>query len=192
MEGASPTSSECNRSGFQARADPEAVQKVLRGDGCAFAEFYTSWRPQAIAWSRRFCGCAGVDPEDVVQEAFLTLWIEARAGRLKGVEHLEGWLAVVMRRIATTTGSRTSLILTGDEFERDVSGEQDAPQAAGEEPVWFARLSAPLQTLLRLRILEEETYGEIANALIITDRAARLRVHRALRILQRTLPPPSR
>lgn len=53
----------------------------------------------------------------------------------------------------------------------------------------LARLSAGQQEVLRLRVLEEHSYEEIALALGISEQNARTRVSRGLRALSRALEP---
>jgi RNA polymerase sigma-70 factor (ECF subfamily) len=53
----------------------------------------------------------------------------------------------------------------------------------------LSRLSDAQQQALRLRILEERSYGEVALALGISEQTARARVSRGLRALARALEP---
>jgi RNA polymerase sigma factor (sigma-70 family) len=53
----------------------------------------------------------------------------------------------------------------------------------------LARLSAEQREAVRLRIVEERSYEEVARALGISEQAARARVSRGLRTLARALEP---
>ena len=67
-----------------APTDADLVRRVTGGDQAAFAELYDRYCRQAYSLARRVC----VDPEfaeDVVQEAFLSLWRSgARYDRTRG------------------------------------------------------------------------------------------------------------
>jgi RNA polymerase sigma-70 factor (ECF subfamily) len=51
------------------------------------------------------------------------------------------------------------------------------------------RLSAEQREALRLRVVEERSYEEVADALGISEQAARARVSRGLRALAQSLEP---
>ena len=55
--------------------------------------------------------------------------------------------------------------------------------------VELARLSVEQRDALRLRVVEERSYAQVADALGISEQAARARVSRGLRALARALEP---
>ena len=138
------------------------------------------------------------DPEvaiDLMAESFATALAEA--GRFRGSTDAEaaGWLYGIARHQLSSWYRRGDVErralarlgierreLTDVELERivELGGLKDARRALARGLDAF---SCEVQTTLRLRVIEERSYGEIAAALDISEQTARARVSRALRDL---------
>jgi RNA polymerase sigma-70 factor (ECF subfamily) len=93
----------------------------------------------------------------------------------------------VERRAVERLGIRVPVMCEEDvaAIERR-AGLGDLRAALGAE---LARLSVEQREALRLRVVEERSYEEVAGALGISEQAARARVSRGLRALARALGP---
>jgi RNA polymerase sigma factor (sigma-70 family) len=92
----------------------------------------------------------------------------------------------VVERKATRRLGIQLPVLTDDDYDRVVqlAGLSDARAAVAEE---FGRLRADQQDAVRLRIVDELSYEEIAVRLAISESTARARVSRGLRQLAAAL-----
>jgi RNA polymerase sigma-70 factor (ECF subfamily) len=138
------------------------------------------------------------DPEaavDLMAESFATALAEA--GRFRGSTDVEaaGWLYGIARHqlsgwyrrgeVERRAHARLGIErreLTDDELERivELGGLQQTRRAMARGLDAF---TGEMRTTLRLRVVEERSYCEIAAALEITEQTARARVSRALRNL---------
>ncbi len=95
--------------------------------------------------------------------------------------------AQVERRAIERLGIRLPLVDEDDLGKiEELAGIADLRVALGRE---LARLSVEQRDAVRLKIVEEHSYEEVARALGITEQAARARVSRGLRTLARALEP---
>lgn len=138
----------------------------------------------------RHMGLAEADAGDVLQSAFLKL-LGASPSELKSPR---AWLYTVARRTAIDRFRKKTEILAGDDsvFElRD--GQPDGLEALLREEenvaLWqaFALLPANEQELLRLYILDELDYPELAVVLGKSEGALRVAVFRARGHLRKAL-----
>ena len=134
---------------------------------------------------------------DLVAETFAAAFRDRRQFRGSTGEEAVGWIFGIARHQLSSFYRRGSVErdamrrlsverrdLTGEELERI---EELAGIAALRERVRerLLELDAPDQEILRLRIVEERDYDEIAAALDIKEDAVRARVSRALKRLRR-------
>lgn len=124
-------------------------------------------------------------------------------GRLRGraVEEARAWVLTVARRQVARYFRRARVerraiqrlgIRVPTLHEDDVAAITERAGLAelrGSLAVELARLSAEQREALRLRVVEERSYEEVAQRLGITEQAARARVSRGLRALARSLEP---
>jgi RNA polymerase sigma-70 factor (ECF subfamily) len=145
------------------------------------------------------------DPElavELMAETFATAVLEASRFRGGGSDdevtkaawlyaiarhQLSGWLrrARVERRALTHLGLQAP-VLSDAELERVVELADTAGLRA-DISASLGRLSPGLRDAVRLRVVEERSYPEVAATLGISEQTARARVSRALRSLSRTL-----
>jgi len=157
-------------------------------DGDAFAEISRRHAPVVYDLAVRYSGDASL-AEDLVQEALLDL---ALAGTRKPIEvGLIAWMARFAmcrarnlrssersrrKRQQIVGGRRPEDVMPDDHLERDEELQHALDRAEPGERV-----------VLSMRYLHGWDYGRIASALVISEGAARVRVHRALGTLRSRL-----
>lgn len=116
---------------------------------------------------------------DAAQEAFVALAKKAR--RLTSHASLAGWLHQAARLSARQDIRRS---VAAARRERSFVAENEVSLGLAESPppvdAWLAQLSARDREALLLRFFEERSFPEVAQALQISEDAARMRVDRAL------------
>ena len=177
------------RRDFARVSDAELLRTGTRD---AFAEVYDRHAREVLAWARARIGGHAAD---LTAEVFARAWL--RRSRFRDEEHgsslpwLLGIAQNVLResrrkqRIEDSGRRRLGLPLVGGDTELDAVHER--PSLSDVERRALASLPQEDRELLRLRVIEERPYREIAVRLRCTPQAARLRVSRLLRQLQYTL-----
>jgi len=178
------------RRNFANATDAELLQA---NDADAFAELYDRYVGQVLAWARVR---VGTHAGDLTAEVFARAWLcRGRFLDRDGAPALP-WLfgiaqnvlrdSLRKRRVEDAARRRLGLPSTTalDGNIEAVDERLSLPETARQA---VASLSAGERELLRLRVIEERPYREIAARLRCTPEAARLRVSRLLRQLQCTL-----
>lgn len=174
----------------------EASDKELLGragrDPDAFRDLYERYSEEILGYFRR----RKADPDTALEltaETFSRAWVT----RERFEDRYEGsaapWLFgiarnVLLMSIRRETVERRTATRLGVLERLDLDGSSDAiPEAGWAEGADELLDSLPLsqREALRLRIVDELTYNEVADALGTTSTAARVRVHRALTTLRK-------
>jgi RNA polymerase sigma-70 factor, ECF subfamily len=164
----------------------DLLQRFAAGDPDAFEALFREHQCEVYRWIVRIVR----DPaaaEDLTVEAFWRLY-RARV-RLDPHGNCGGWL----RRVATNLaidhlrGARPVEPLTVEppDRPRPDCAEQREERAAIRAAL--AELSPRLRVVVRLGLIEDESYASIAQSLGISAGAVKLRMFRALRILRKKL-----
>jgi RNA polymerase sigma-70 factor (ECF subfamily) len=136
---------------------------------------------------------------DLTAETFAQAWRGWPGVREDSREEMRAWLFTIARRQlghylrrgqAQRTAIRRLGIRTPSVHEDDLSAIEDAAglgDARLELKMQLARLSEDQRDALQLRVVEEMPYEEVARRLGVSEQAARARVSRGLRALQRAL-----
>jgi RNA polymerase sigma factor (sigma-70 family) len=169
-------------------------------DADAFMEFYGREREAVTVFTARRTFDVSV-AADLTAETFalaLTSWSRLRG---RSEEEARAWLFTVARRQVSRYFRRSKIEMRATQrLGIRVPQIHDDDVAAIEERAGLAdlrasvraeleRLSAEQREALRLRIVEERSYEEVAVALGISEQAARARVSRGLRALAQSLEP---
>jgi RNA polymerase sigma factor (sigma-70 family) len=170
--------------------------ELLRGEGgspdAAFRDFYERYSEEILRYFRR----RTADPDTALEltaETFSRVWVARERFEDRDGGSAAPWLygiarnvllmsirrGAVERRTAARLGVLERLDLDG--------GSEVEPVASWADGADELLDSLPLsqRDALRLRIVDERTYDEVADALGTTRSAARVRVHRALSTLRR-------
>ncbi|MGH2884971.1 MAG: RNA polymerase sigma factor [Solirubrobacteraceae bacterium] len=137
---------------------------------------------------------------DLMAESFAQAYRDRRQFRGHGDQEALAWLfgiarhcvsAYVRRGVAERRALRQFGVevraLRDEEFDRidELGGLHDL---AGQIRDGLARLDADQRDALRLRVVEERPYDEVAREMGVSEQAARARVSRALRALRQLQP----
>ena len=177
-------------------SDSELLRLAVR-DEAAFEAIYRRHAPRIFRWLAR--EISREEALDLVAETFAQVLISVGSFRGEGDAAAAAWLngiarnllhdylrgrAVVargLRKLAVEEAVAAALALAAAESARDL----DALAAAVDEA--FGELSLREQEAVRLRVVEEMPYAEVARLLAIDSQAARTRVSRALRTMRSRL-----
>src|ERR1700761_5066621 len=172
--------------------------QLLRGEGrspdTAFRDFYERYGEEILGYFRR----RTADPDTALEltaETFSRVWVTRNRFEERDGGSAAPWLygiarnvllmsirrGAVERRTAARLGVLERLDLGG--------GSEVEPQPGWADGADELLDSLPLsqREALRLRIVDERTYDEVADALGTTRSAARVRVHRGLAALRERL-----
>lgn len=152
----------------------------------------------------RFLARRTFDPDaavDLMAETFAVAFQDRGRFRGDGPETARAWLFAIARRRLLDFHRRGRIeqralaklgierrALTDGEYDRieELAVTQFLREAIGEQ---LQRLPDSDRELLRLRVVEEQPYVEVAHRLGISEQAARARASRALRTLRDAVAP---
>jgi len=152
----------------------------------------------------RFLARRTFDPDaavDLLAETFAVAFEDRQQFRGEGADTARAWLfAIARRRLLDYYRSgqieRRALAklgierraLTDIEYDRieELAVTESLREAIGEQ---LQQLPDADQELLRLRVVDEQPYADVARALRISEQAARARASRALRTLRDSVAP---
>ncbi len=177
------------------RTDAQLLRDAAQ-DPAAFAELYRrhaetvySWLHARLAWAA----------SDLTAETFARAWLNRRAFRDLREGSALPWLLSIarnlladsVRRERVETRARERLGLACTLASEDGYGRVEARLSPDHALArGYRALGDQEREAVRLRVIDELPYEEVATRLAIRPAAARLRVSRALRRLARTIPPP--
>jgi RNA polymerase sigma factor (sigma-70 family) len=173
---------------------------VVIEDADVFMELYRREREVVMVFIARRTFDVSV-AADLTAETFALAWGARSRLRGRSEEEVRGWLFTVGRRQVARYFRRSRIERRATErLGISVPVVSDDDVAAIEERAGLAelrasvrveleRLSDDQRAALRLRVVDELSYDEVADALGITEQAARARVSRGLRVLARSLEP---
>jgi RNA polymerase sigma-70 factor, ECF subfamily len=173
-----------------------ALLAAARHDARAFHELYVRHAARIHAQHLRQTR----DPDaahDLTAETFAQAWLARERFRDESGGSALPWLLGIARNILLMSVRRNRLEQLACE-RLGLRDRLDGPPAAVEpDASWLDGLDELLADLpggqreaLRLRVLEDRDYEGVADALGTSPQAARVRVHRALRILRHRLTEP--
>lgn len=178
------------RRNFARASDAELFRA---GDADAFAEIYDRYVRQVFAWARPR---VGEHAADLTAEVFARAWLSRRRFRARDDAPALPWLLGIAqnvhrdslrkRRVEDAARRRLGLPRTVVP-DSDIDAVDERLSVPKPARLAVASLSQDDRELLRLRVIEERPYREIAARLQCTPQAARLRVSRLLRQLHCTL-----
>ncbi len=165
------------------------------GDPDAFRDFYERYSDEIFAYFRRRTANRDAALE-LTAETFSRTWVTRERFEDRHEGSAAPWLFGIARNVLLMSIRRGAVERRAAQrlgvLERlDLDGGSDAaPEARWADGADELLDSLPLsqREALRLRIVDELTYDEVADALGTTRSAARVRVHRALTALRKRLP----
>lgn len=153
----------------------------------AYAEIYTLYFCQMLAYGQRSCHLSAADAEDVAQDMFFRIWQRRRVLRIRGT--IERYLlraicngARDLRRKGSRRDKRENEAAADDKLATDGDVEAELDYA-----ILVARMATVLDTLaprqrrvITLRIIDRLTIAAIISATNISESTVRAEIKRAL------------
>ena len=161
---------------------------AARTDATAFRAFYERYAERVYGYHLRRTR----EPEaarDLTAETFAQAWLSRRKFRDRAGGTAGPWLFAIARNVLVGSVRRQGL-------ERSACERLGVPVEAHVEPdeTWLDGLDGVLDDLpegqgdaVRLRVVDELEYADVARELGATPAAARVRVHRGLATLRNRL-----
>ena len=163
--------------------EQDIICRAQKGDSEAFRTLVEGYQTQVYRLAARMCGESAAD--DVTQEAFVAAWRALPSFR--GDCRFSTWLYRLTTNAAIDLLRREKRHRNADDItELDLSDDGPSPQELAErgetqEAVRRAlgQLSEEHRQVLLLRYMQELDYGEIADALEISEGTVKSRISRA-------------
>lgn len=168
------------RTGTEAHApepDELLMERFLGGDASAFEALFTRHSARVHAYLRRMVGTTAAD--DLTQTTFLSV-VRSRSRFQRGAR-FRPWLYAIASNAARDQLRRARFEQPTDDGElAEQSAEDILPDPALERAVHGALAQLPLQQreAILLHRFQGFSFGEIAEALGVTESAVKVRAHR--------------
>ena len=169
------------------RTDTELL-RAARTDDAAFCTFYGRHAPALHTWFRRRAGTDAA--ADLTAEAFARVLVGLPRFRGRTDSSGAAWVYGIARNLLHEYGRTRRVETRAREHLRvevrsydgldDVDDRLDARVVSGA----FDSLPPDQRAAVRLRVIDELDYDEVAKRLDVAEPAARMRVSRALRALR--------
>lgn len=177
------------------RRTDEQLLRAAQRDPDAFAAYYRRWERPILAWLQR----STRDPElaaDLAAETFATALLHVRRGR-PGTQ--PGWIWVIARSRrmdAYRRGQVADHARLRLKMQRVVVDDEAAEVIAAlnlddELEAALDALDPGQREAVRARVIDDESYDEIALRLQLSPQVVRKRVSRGLTTMRHTLEDPS-
>jgi RNA polymerase sigma-70 factor (ECF subfamily) len=170
------------------------VEAARRGDHAAFEELVRLTHRDTYTLALRLTGNEE-DARDVVQETYLRTY--RSIGRFRGDSQFSTWLYRITANCAASVSTRSvrhrHIELASDDAVYDQRAEHDPVQNADANALRsrlesaIATLPPRLRQVVVLRDVYELPHDQIAAELGISESAAKVRLHRARRLLRECL-----
>ena len=163
--------------------EKDLISRTARGDAEAFRRLVETYQTPAYRLAARMCGPDGAD--DVTQEAFLAAW--RGLPECRGDCRVSTWLYRLVNNAAIDYLRREKRHRdTGDVDDLELPDGGPSPQELAERSDTrtavrraLDKLSPEHRQVLLLRYMQELDYGEIAQALDVSEGTVKSRINRA-------------
>ncbi|WP_169738810.1 RNA polymerase sigma factor [Jiangella gansuensis] len=161
----------------------ELLFRVRKGDTDAFAELYERFAPTARRTARRMVPDRH-EADDVVQEAFYTVWRAIRRGGGPDDSFL-GYLLSTVRRLAFRQTTRQQrVVVTAEVDPRDIVGEPSPGSQLDDIAAAWAGLPDRWRSVLWQLEVDRYSPAELAPSLDMTPNAVSSLASRARKALR--------
>ncbi len=163
--------------------EQDIIRRAQKGDSEAFRTLVEGYQTQVYRLAARMCGESAAD--DVTQEAFVAAWRALPSFR--GDCRFSTWLYRLTTNAAIDLLRREKRHRNADDItELELSDDGLSPQELAEQGETqeavrraLGQLSEEHRQVLLLRYMQELDYGEIADALEISEGTVKSRISRA-------------
>jgi RNA polymerase sigma-70 factor (ECF subfamily) len=159
-----------------------ALLAAARNDPGAFRELYDRYAERVLAYHHRRCRDEDA-AHDLTAETFAQVWLVRARFRDECEGSAAPWLFGIARNVLLVSVRRRAL----EARARERLGVLVEPVSVSPQDAWLDGLDddEDLPEAVRLRVVDELGYDEIADRLATTPAAARVRVHRGLAALRK-------
>jgi RNA polymerase sigma-70 factor (ECF subfamily) len=158
-----------------------ALLAAARSDPGAFRELYDRYADRVLAYHHRRCRDEDA-AHDLTAETFAQVWLVRARFRDDCGGSAAPWLFGIARNVLLVSVRRRAL----EARARQRLGVLVEPVSVSPQDAWLEGLNDDdLPEAVRLRVVDELAYDEIAETLGTTPAAARVRVHRGLAALRK-------
>ena len=157
-----------------------ALLAAARTDPGAFRELYDRYAEAILGYHRRRCRDEDAAHE-LTAETFAQAWLVRSRFRDECAGSAGPWLYGIARNVLLVSVRRRAL----EAKARERLGMQVAPSTVSPQEAWLDESVDDLPEAVRLRVVDDLSYDEVAEALGTTPGAARVRVHRGLAAMRK-------
>ena len=157
-----------------------ALLAAARSDPGAFRELYDRYAEPILGFHHRRCRDEDAAHE-LTAETFAQAWLARARFRDECAGSAGPWLYGIARNVLLVSVRRRAL----EARARERLGMQITPTTVSPQDEWLDDTVDDLPEAVRLRVVEELSYDEVAATLGTTPGAARVRVHRGLAALRK-------
>jgi RNA polymerase sigma factor (sigma-70 family) len=157
-----------------------ALLAAARSDPGAFRELYDRYAEPILGFHLRRCRDEDAAHE-LTSETFAQAWLARTRFRDECGGSAGPWLYGIARNVLLVSVRRRALAARA----RERLGMQITPTTVSPQDEWLDDTIDDLPEAVRLRVVEELSYDEVAATLGTTPGAARVRVHRGLAALRK-------
>jgi RNA polymerase sigma-70 factor (ECF subfamily) len=157
-----------------------ALLAAARADPGAFRELYDRYAEPILGYHLRRCRDEDAAHE-LTAETFAQAWLARARFRDECGGSAGPWLYGIARNVLLVSVRRRAL----EARARERLGMQVTPVTVSPQEEWLDDTVEDLPEAVRLRVVEELSYDEVAAELGTTPGAARVRVHRGLAALRK-------
>jgi len=157
-----------------------ALLAAARSDPGAFRELYDRYAEPILGFHLRRCRDEDAAHE-LTSETFAQAWLARTRFRDECGGSAGPWLYGIARNVLLVSVRRRAL----EARARERLGMQITPTTVSPQDEWLDDTIDDLPEAVRLRVVEELSYDEVAATLGTTPGAARVRVHRGLAALRK-------
>lgn len=178
---------------MRAVTDEQLIQWVADGDTSCLATLFERHHKSVYQFCLQMTRHS-TQAEDLVQDVFLR--ILRKAGSFRGEGHFKGWMFNIARNITLDhirkAKRQDSESIDDEIMDAHLTDQRSAEQsAAGKQKMMMvmqalAKLPATAQQVIWLGRFQFESYDELGRALGCNAGAARVRMHRAMALLNAT------
>ena len=177
----------------RAVTDEQLIQWVAEGDNSCLATLFERYHRDVYRFCLQMTRQKALS-EDLVQDVFLTLL--KNAGNFRGDGLFKAWMFNIARNLTLDSIRKTKRhkndALDDEMLETHLTDQRSAEQsAAGTQKInlvmqALSKLPATAQQVILLGKFQFENYDELGQALGCNAGAARVRMHRAMALLDST------
>jgi RNA polymerase sigma-70 factor (ECF subfamily) len=170
--------------------EKELVKKLKEGDSFAFEVLFYKYRNKVKGFAVKIVP-AQIDPEEIVQEVFVKLWLKKEA--VDPGKDFQSYLFSIAKHLVLDhlkSAVNRKLYFVGEHFQQDLlieEGQENALQEDAEEKLQrlIDEIPERRREIFRLSRFEGLSYKQIAERLNISENTVDSQIRNALAFLRK-------